>query len=70
MRGFVVCGLLLAGCVEPQETEHGCPIRYTELGRAFTRACIAEYEAEKARLQGRTVTECYETASGMTCVSG
>ncbi len=70
-----LCFVLLAGCVsEPgtaPTTPEGCPVSYGgEMMQAYTRACIAAYNEEKARLTGGTVTKCFPGGDGtVTCVS-
>jgi starvation-inducible outer membrane lipoprotein len=69
MKKLIFAALVLAGC-ESAYTAEGCPIYASEMMQAKTQACIAEYHAEKARLEGRVVTTCRTVGSTTTCVEG
>tara|TARA_R110000796_G_scaffold9452_10_gene32219 strand:+ start:2821 stop:3126 length:306 start_codon:yes stop_codon:yes gene_type:complete len=59
----------LAGC-ESTTTPEGCPVMMTELGQRTTQACIAEFYAEKARIEGKGVTTCRSVGNTIACVDG
>lgn len=64
--GFVAATSLSA-CVT-ETTPEGCPVMLSEIGRAQTEACQRAYYEERARLTGGSITRCFNTSSGMTCV--
>lgn len=66
---WIALAAVLTACSTP-EMPGGCPVGLTELGRANSRACIAAYHEEQARQEGRAITKCYNTASGVTCIDG
>lgn len=68
MRAVIVL-LALAGCVDPTDPASGCPTMISEAGRQWQAECgRARMEAE-ARAEGKAVTTCVQSPSGMTCVT-
>lgn len=69
MRKLMILGVLaLAGC-EPVQTAEGCPVMLTDVGQAYTQACIARAREEEARAAGGVVTRCTPVGSGMICTT-
>lgn len=72
MRGPIAAMALLAltACSDNTDPTTGCPkVMLTEIGRASQRACEAAYHEELARQRGGTVSRCFDTSSGTTCIT-
>jgi hypothetical protein len=71
MKKFMIIGVLaVVGCDEASmTTAEGCPIMLTEIGQAYTQRSVANARAEQALAAGGSVSECFQAANGMTCVT-
>ncbi|HBU55372.1 MAG TPA: hypothetical protein DHV74_02495 [Sulfitobacter sp.] len=70
IRAVILTGSLALAACEPAKTPEGCPIMISDMGRTLMESCISSYHAEKARLEGRTVTTCRTVGGTTTCVDG
>ena len=72
MRKLMIgAGILgLAACDEiPRTTAEGCRIGYGPIMKAGQHACQAVHREQAALAAGGTVTRCYNTSGGMSCVT-
>ncbi len=68
MRAMILL-LALAGCVDPTDPASGCPTMISETGRQWQAECERAAMEAKARAEGKAVTTCVQSASGITCVT-
>lgn len=70
MRKFALLAFIgLTACVDEPRQPGECPVLYSEFGRQLQAECERAAMEAKARAEGKPVTTCVRSPSGMTCVT-